>query len=239
MKALLYTDWSTIRKSFKNYIFSAVLICGIVTVTSVTADGMTALDAAQVVQGNVTSICALMFTFYVFFSLFGQDEHEGWESVRLSLPVTRGQVVICRYAVMAIVLASLIVAGALIGTVIAAITTKLVFGTMALTAPIELAVIGILAFSLSLIYLAVEMPLFFKMGFMKARLYFTLPFFACMLFVLEPVQRAAEALGVQVMGVAEAIGSPVPLMLGLVAIALLLYAFSARLSTRIYEKREF
>jgi hypothetical protein len=83
------------------------------------------------------------------------------------------------------------------------------------------------------------MPIFFKLGLTKARLYFTLPFFACMLFMLEPVQRFFEGLAARFGSIAEIIGNPAPILAVLIVIAAVLYGISSIISTRIYEKREF
>ena len=39
MKALLYSDWASLRKSMKSFLFSIFMICGIVTFVS--GDGVT------------------------------------------------------------------------------------------------------------------------------------------------------------------------------------------------------
>ena len=238
MKALLFADFCTIRKSIGQYLFSVVLICGIVTFTSFNG-GLDPEEAAGIVQGNIMSIAPLMFAFYAFFALFGQDEHEGWESMRLSMPFTRWQIVASRYAMMLIIIAVLLAVFGLLAAVITAIVTMVRFGAVTLMPAEAVAAAIVLCLAVSLIYLGIEMPIFFKMGFMKARLYFTLPFFACMLFILEPVQQAAEAVGMQVMGLIEAMGGPALLMIAGVAIAVAVYFVSSRVSLSLYRGREF
>lgn len=238
MKALLFADLCTIRKSIGQYMVSVVLICGIVTFTSFNAS-LDPEGAAGVVQGNIMSIAPLMFAFYAFFALFGQDEHEGWESVRLSMPFTRWQIVASRYVMMLIIIAALLVVFGLLAAVITAIVTMVRFGAVTLMPVEAVAAAIVLCLAVSLIYLAIEIPIFFKMGFMKARLYFTLPFFACMLFMLEPVQKIAESVAGRVLGFVASIGSPLPLVIGAIALALALYALSSRVSLNVYRTREF
>ena len=235
MKALLYTDLVAVGKSVKTFLFSIAMICGIVTFTSLYHEGVTAEEAAEIIQANILSIGTLMFAFFAFFQLFGQDEREGWESVKLSLPVSRRDVVVGRYLVMLLIIVVLLAAGAIVGAIIAAIATQVKFGSVTLMPVSEIALGAVIALSCSLVYLAIETPLFFKMGFTKARLFFTMPFFACLLFTLEPVQRWLGSLP----SPEELFGNPLPLVAGLAVVAGMLYAISARISTRVYTKREF
>ena len=87
MKALLYSDWASLRKSMKSFLFSIFMICGIVTFVSISNEGMDAEAIAETIQSNIMATGSLMFAFFSFFNLFGQDEREGWESVKLSLPI--------------------------------------------------------------------------------------------------------------------------------------------------------
>ena len=107
MKALLYSDWASLRKSMKSFLFSIFMICGIVTFVSISNEGMDAETVAETIQSNIMATGSLMFAFFSFFNLFGQDEHAGWESVKLSLPVSRREVVVGRYLIMAIIIAYL------------------------------------------------------------------------------------------------------------------------------------
>ena len=201
MKALLYSDWASLRKSMKSFLFSIFMICGIVTFVSISNEGMDAEAIAETIQSNIMATGSLMFAFFSFFNLFGQDEREGWESVKLSLPVSRREVVVGRYLIMAIIIVVLLVVGAILGVAIAAIATMVKFGTVTI------------------------MP--------------TLPFFACMLFMLKPVQRFFEGLAARFGSIAEIIGNPAPILAVLIVIAAVLYGISSIISTRIYEKREF
>ncbi|MCR4870000.1 MAG: ABC-2 transporter permease [Atopobiaceae bacterium] len=239
MKALLYSDWASLRKSMKSFLFSIFMICGIVTFVSISNEGMNAETVAETIQSNIMATGSLMFAFFSFFNLFGQDEHAGWESVKLSLPVSRREVVIGRYLIMAIIIVVLLVIGAILGAAIAAIATMVKYGTVTIMPLWMVAVTIAIALSATLIYLAIEMPIFFKLGLSKARLYFTLPFFACMLFMLEPVQRFFEGLAARFGTIAEIIGNPAPILAVLIVIAFVLYGISSLISTRIYEKREF
>ena len=126
----------------------------------------------------------------------------------------------------------------ILGAAIAAIATMVKFGTVTIMPLWMVAVTIAIALSVTLIYLAIEMPIFFKLGLTKARLYFTLPFFACMLFMLKPVQRFFEGLAARFGSIAETIGNPAPILAVLIVIAAVLYGISSIISTRIYEKRE-
>ena len=90
-----------------------------------------------------------------------------------------------------------------------------------------------------LAYLAIELPLFFKMGLSKARLFYAIPLLSPILFTLEPVKEFVRGLGTQVMEVIGNIGSPWPLLLGAAAVTLALYALSGLVSLRLYSAREF
>lgn len=239
MKALLYSDFTTIRKAVKQYLLTIAFVCVVTVFASISNRDIDAGGLAQIIQSIVMLVSPFMFAFYTFFQLFGQDERPGWESVKLSLPVTRTEVVVARYLVMVIMFAMILAASTALGGVVAALITQVKFGAVTLIARDELLVALLIALAVTLIYLGIEIPIFFKLGVAKARLFIFIPYLAFMLATLDPVQDLIKVIGAQVMRLVEAVGSPVPLAAGLVVLAVVLYAISLSISTRVYAAREF
>ncbi|RVU97249.1 ABC-2 transporter permease [Coriobacteriales bacterium OH1046] len=239
MKAILFADLVTLKKSPKQYLLSIGIMCAIFTATALFDDEM---DAEQIVgffQGSITGMSTAMSSFFAFFQLFGMDEQAGWQSVRLSLPIARRDIVVSRYMILAAMLVVMLAGSLLLATALTTVITQVAFGSVTTMPASDILALAIVYFAAFLTYLTIELPLFFRMGLSKARGYFTLPFMACMLFMLKPVQEFAGKVGTQLMGVVGAIGSPWPLILGAAAAALVLYALSGLISLRLYSTREF
>lgn len=90
MKAMIVTDFCTLR----NALLQLVGICVIIALFMGYAMG-TLIGAAAAI--------AAMPPFMLLFSLAATDEQNGWERFRLTLPLTRRQVVFGRYASLGII----------------------------------------------------------------------------------------------------------------------------------------
>lgn len=239
MKALFYSDLATIAKSSRQFILSITVMCIMFTLMSIGEEGIDGAEVASAIQTTIMVTGSIMISLFAFFQLFGLDEHEGWESVRLSLPVSRRQVIMSRYIILAALLVVFLVLGVLVGAGITAIVTYVKFGDVTLQPVRDVLMLAGICLLAVLAYLAIELPLFFKMGLSKARLFYAIPLLAPMLFTLKPVRELIRGIGTQMMGIVGAIGSPWPLILGAAAVVLVLYMLSGLISLRIYSAREF
>lgn len=231
MKALFYADWCTIRETFAR----TVLVCAIVAVPMVAASYTDGSDAPGVFAATIVTVMPI---FYFMLGLFGADEQAGWQEVRLALPVTPSSVVRARYAFLAL-------AGfgaALVGTLCGLLTNVLFSAFAKLMVPrgvftIAASALGVAAFGLA--YMALLMPMAFKIGISKARVYFTLPFFIPLLLNVPPVRDAFAGMTSQLEHMSDAMGTPLPLLAAGFLVCVAIYLVSMRVSERVYAARDF
>ncbi len=240
MKALLYSDWCTLKGMSKAYPIPVIMIVA-VAVMAGTSDGSSADPAALVSAISATAIsCSLMMlASYGFIALFGADEREGWEAVRLSLPVTRTRIVRARYLILLLWTLLLMVVTNTLTMLIGAAITGVMYGMPALPAPHEVATLDFAILAAFVLYLSIEIPICFKVGLTKGRVYFTLPFLLCMLFTLEPVQQAATNALAGVTQLVASMGTPIPLIIAASVLDAIAYGVSMLVSQRIYARRDF
>ena len=116
MKTMIVADFSTMRSA----LLQLVGICLIIAVfMGVVAD---------TVVGAIAAITA-MLPFMFLFSLAATDEQNGWERFRLTMPITRRQVVFGRYASLALLTVAAALFGLLLAAVIIGVATALPAGT--------------------------------------------------------------------------------------------------------------
>lgn len=232
MRALMYADWIVIRRTFLRYLLVTLLVMTPI-VTMSNDDGELSAGVA------VAAMSVAMITIYLAIGLFGADEANGWEQVRLTLPTTARQVVRSRYALAAIVTGAVVVIGTALGALVQMII-PLFHGTV--MAPRGIAVIGLSALGtgiVSLGLLALEMPIIYHLGIAKGRMAITLPFMLCLLVTIEPVRNALLSVLEGLEGVAGSLGSPALLFAGGIVVVALLFLGSMRLSERLYAARDF
>lgn len=238
MKALLYSDWCIVKGVARQYPVVALAVAFIAAVGGVSSVDANATALASHIHTTVVASGVMMISFFGFFAFFGNDEREGWEALRLSLPVTRRTVVRSRYVSLLAWILILEVLINLVGMVIGLIAALATYGTLGFLPLNEVAMLSTLIMGVYLLYLAIEIPIFFKKGLTAARLYFSLPFLACMLFSLEPVQKAATNIAGHLMKLTDTFGIPLLLATGMV-IAFAAYYASMLVSERIYARRDF
>lgn len=232
MLALMYADWTVLRRTFLRYLLVTLFVMTPIVAMG-SGDGEVAAGTA------VATLSVTMMSIYLAISLFGFDEANSWEQFRLTLPTSARQVVRSRYALAALMVAGTAGAGTVLGALIQWVI-PLLHGTVA--APRETVVIALASLATALVviaFLAIEMPIVFKLGISKARMAFTIPFLLCLLINVEPVRNAIipplESLGAFV----HTLGSPAPLFAGGAVIVALLYLGSMRVSEHIYAGRDF
>ncbi|MBR3383664.1 MAG: ABC-2 transporter permease [Atopobiaceae bacterium] len=232
MLALMYTDWTVVRRTFLRY-----LLVTLIVMTPIVAMSN---DEGELSAGvAVAAMSVMMITIYLALGLFGVDEANEWEQFRLTLPTSARQVVRSRYA-----LAALVTAGtAVVGTVLAVIAQWAILAAHgSIAAPRGVVTIGLTALGagiVALAFLSIEMPIVFRLGISKARMAFTLPFLLCMLLTIGPVRDAIMPILDGIEALANSLGTPAPLFAGAAAVVALLYLASMRLSEGIYAARDF
>ena len=239
MKALLFTDWCTLKGMSRNYPAPALIIALVAIVAGIQDVEPVADAIAMHVHTSVVSVGLMMISFFGFFALFGNDEREGWEAVRLALPVSRRTVVRSRYLALVILfgmVATIVNLVALVGGAGAALALQGQLGFMPLSEGVLLTGLFLVVY---LVYLGITTPIVFKMGLSKARIYFSLPFMLCLVFTLDPVKEAAMQIVDRLGVTADTLGSPLPLLAGALLVACCIYGASLLMSERIYEARDF
>lgn len=239
MKALLFSDWCTLKGIAKSYPIPALVVAVVATAAGIQDVEPLAGAVATHVHSSIVSVGLMMFSFFGFFSLFGNDEREGWEAVRLSLPVTRRTVVRARYLALVILFALVAVVVNLVGIVAGAGTALALHGQVGFMSPVEVMLLTGLFAVVYLLYLGLTTPVVFKMGISKARIYFSLPFMLCLLFTIEPVKERLQQLPLSLEEISASMGSPIIPLLATLAVAAAVFGASMLVSERIYAQRDF
>lgn len=231
MRALLFSDWCTVRGTLGR----VLAVCLIVTCPLVL---MSSGEGAIAPGAFAASIVTIMVVFYAMLGLFGSDEQLGWEEARLALPFTARHVVRARYAFLAL----MTLASAVVGTLVGIVTDLLLSAAGSLSVPhgaleVAGAAAGVAAGGLA--YLGIIIPLVFKMGMSRSRMFFSAAFLLPLLFNVEPVRRVATGMLNWLEATSTAVGSPVPLALAYAALCTVAYLVSMLISERIYAARDF
>ncbi len=164
------------------------------------------------------------------------DEANGWEQIRLALPTTARQVVRARYASMALTTLVAAVAGFATGRIaeeLSRVTTSAAVphgGIEAVQAAFASG-LGVLA------YLALLMPLIFRMGMRRARPFFMLPFLAMLFLNVSGVRDAVVSVVSLLKDLVSSLG-PAPLLAAAAVGTAALYVLSMLVAERLYASRE-
>ena len=236
MKAMLYADWCTFVRSIKTYIFVMAVIVLAPTIAGI-ASGDSIAETAQSIQlGSAITVPALLALLSVI-SVFTIDEAGDWASVRLMMPLTRRTVVEGRYAFVALVVLATEAIGVAFG-LFAGLVLGLVcgMGTSLVSLP-ELMLAAFVGMCVTLVIIAVEMPVAFRSGVEKMRLVFLIPFVISAMVAVPPVRDALQAVGNAILAVYTTLGPALSLAL-LGAAAAGIYLVSMRVSVAFYEARE-
>ena len=175
-------------------------------------------------MGMLFSLINVMIGGMLVKTLLSYEEQSRWDSMAVYLPVTAGSIVAEKYVVglISVALTSLLTAGT-----IAAGKTILPFGTHTL-----------FLMGAGTLWLALELPVLFKFGVNRGRTWFTL----LTVLIAGLMGGAGAASAGRFEGMERTGSHPAALtavMAAFLAAALILTAFSARLSVRFYRKREF
>ena len=175
MKTMLLSDLTVIR----SYLLQTLIIACLVSVFMAVA-----MRSTIVISACITSMIPLLTAF----SLLAYDEINDWQSFRLSLPLSRTDVVCGRYATVFVVTVISAIVGLVIALIVALIAQAL--GPTSFLAPLsmdngsigELVAGSLAAGSIALIMIAAFIPPAMKSGMTKGVRY--TPFVIMALFLL-------------------------------------------------------
>ncbi len=183
-------------------------------------------------------------------ALFSTDERRGWEQLRASLPLSRANIVLGRYASMAAVaLAALVVSSALLLAMAAAANALSQFAPFAKVAQIiasgfsweELLAEALLMLAAVLVMVSFVVPFVMRLGIRKGHLAAAVPF--VLIFCVAPVAVGGfdvGGLGTALEGQFDRLDGALLLIASGIACAIgvVLYLVSAAVSVLLYAKRD-
>ncbi len=203
MKAMIIKDMLCLRHQAKSVLL-VLLVWLVISLTS--ASGL--------------FFCSLSIIYVIILPMatLSYDERAHWDSRALTMPVTRAQVVLGRYAVALLLGLGMLALGGVV--------TLFTDGAGGLPACLAFFMLGVFLLSLG-------MPLMLKLGVEKARILVAL----CYLLPLG-LMLLAEQLGADVEGFLKALAGPKAAAAG-AALVLLALGLSVLTSIGIYRKKEF
>lgn len=235
MSIMIRTDLITMKNSLLQ-LMGILLIVGIAITL-----GMGSLLA------GAAAMASMLPVMYIF-SIGAYDEAEKWEQFRLTLPISRHQVVWGRYtSILLVTLGSAALALGMIGleAIVASAFPGIpvlaaLFGSFDLLADCgHLLVVA----AAMLVVAAASVPLFMRFGMTKGSRLMPLLTIAVVVAAIWFADEASIAnlpfLGTVLQGGADATLASLGLGAGAIAIALTTFFASALVSIRLYEKRQF
>lgn len=235
MKAMIVTDFYTLR----NALLQLVGICLVIAVFMGWAMGSLVGAAAAI---------AAMVPFMLLFSLAATDEQNGWERFRLTLPLTRRQVVFGRYASLGLATAVTVVFTLALSFLILGIAGLMPAGVVpegfTLTENPPAALVGSVVGGISMVMMgmAVALPLLMRFGMTRATR--IVPMIVVVLFAAgfgffgSDVTTDGGLLANLVLWL-DTGNNYLFLAAAMVIAVALIYVASAAVAAKLYEKREF
>ncbi|MDE8702040.1 ABC-2 transporter permease [Adlercreutzia equolifaciens] len=235
MKTMMVSDFCAMKSAL-------VQMAGILA-----AAGIVMAWAMDTAVGAAAAVGA-MAPFMYLFSVGALDEQNGWERFRLTLPLTRRQVVFGRYGSTAVVAVAAAVGGLLVGLLVTAVADAvgneggLLAGLSSAQNPPEALVCSVvLTLTVFLVGAAVALPLMARFGMTKATRFVPLVVVLAMVLGIAALDTPLSS------GVLAEWGAWVTgdvwhgalLVGGALLVAAVLYGASAFIAARLYEQREF
>lgn len=235
MRTMIVSDWTILRPTLLQWAAISIFVA---VALGWGMDSMVA--AAAAVTG--------MVPFMLMFNLAASDEQNGWDRFRLTLPITRRQVVFGRYASLGVTIVATVVFVLALSLAYLAVASLLPSGMLSEGLapegnPPSLILFGFLV-TVFVIMLALDvtLPLIIRFGITRA------------IRIIPIVVVIGLSIGLGFLGpyIAQGLDSLVEVIqwldtgfgyvvtsLALVAIAVALYIASAFIAAKLYERREF
>lgn len=236
MKAMIKSDFITMKHSLGQLMFIMLVVALVMSILTET-----------VITG--TAAFAIMIPFMFILSIAAYDELNGWQRFRLTLPITRRQMVAGRYLGTLILFVLCDVLAVLFALVVMEVCSSLPAGVVPVGLTFEgnnveslMAAIVLTSF-IGIVVAAVTMPMIMRYGVTKA----TRLVPVVLVLLLAGSMYLLEEFGVsdQLMVLVGANGSvdifssfQLIIYIGL-AVALVLYAVSAVVANKLYATRQF
>lgn len=229
MKAMIFSDFITSKSTLVQMLLVSVVICGFL-----------AWGTGEVIVG--TAAMATMAPMMYLFSIFAYDEMNGWERFRLTLPLTKRQVVYGRYVSTLIVSVASLLAAGLISLVFLAVVQG--WGSLGASteiatpeSPLVILDCGLAGFVFIIVLAALTLPVLMRFGMNKAtRL---IPLLVVVAVVLASVAIGNISGGIDLTAVRAFLNDHmVALTIGACVAAVVLYLVSAFIAARLYQARE-
>lgn len=233
MKTMFMFDLLTAKKMLKSQFVLSVVVAVIFGVS-------TDMPLA------IIPFMALMLAYATGFTLVAYDERNDWEKLRLTLPLSRADIIRGRYATFA----AMTMAGIVLGGVLVAVLW--VLAQLAPTAPVLSEFAGALDWQMAvamvvsgvvfaLVLWIIALPLVARYGMTKAVRFLPLAFVIVLPIATVLVQKAGP-LPASVMDFVAWVATPTGTLVAAgaaLAVIVVLFALSSMLAVRLYEKREF
>lgn len=233
MKTMLMFDLLTAKKIAMSQMVLGVVVSLVIAVSTQT-------------PMTIMPIMALMLAYSVGFTLVAYDERNDWERFRLTLPLSRADIIRGRYGTFVIM--------TLVGLAVGALLTAIVYGLAqampdapilsALSEPLGwqvLLAMAVASIAFSLVLWLIALPLVARFGMTKAVRFIPLAFIILLPLGTALAQKAGPPPAFVVDLVTWAVTSEGTIVLALAVLAFVavLSALSCLLSVKLYEKREF
>lgn len=235
MKTMIVSDFAILRSA----LFQLAGICLVIGAFMGWAMGSVAGAAAAI---------AAMVPFMMLFSLAATDEQNGWDRFRLTLPLTRRQVVWGRYASLGLIILGTITFAALVAFAFLAVAAGLQDGMLpAGLAPAEnppAAIVGAIVGAACVISVGMDvaLPLIMRFGMTKATRIVPAIVVVALAFGVAFFDAGGIPVASGLTGLIQWLDTGNNYLFAAAAIivaAALLYAASATIAAKLYEQREF
>ena len=222
MKTMLVSDFAQLKGTLASTAIICVFVCALITFSTGSA------------LAGVAAV-ATVLPYLLLYNLLANDETSGWAKMRVTLPMTRRDIVLGRYASLLVITAAsyvLAVACALaVGWLIASVLPDRGF-VFSLETVAETAVGGLLGVFFAVLMNCVTLPIVMSLGLTRAVR--ALPLIFMVVFCGAVSFMPTSALDMDVSSLPLGLVAAVA-----VAIALALFVLSALLACKLYERREF
>lgn len=221
MKGLMYKEWTILTGSYKRMVLVLAVCYGGISVLT----GMTAMSYALMIAFSIMITSTIAF-----------DENSHWDTYARTLPVTPAQLVGVKYL--------FVLGGLALGTAASTVilllsqceSLRIVWHTPNLMEPTEIAATLLLFACISLLFVALLLPLSYKFNSARARSWTAL--IIGMIAALCGIAVALMPQSVQLfLNVADR--ELLPWLGGALAVMLVLYFVSYRISVGIYTRKEY
>lgn len=234
MKTMIYSDLLTIRSAILQLLVIAMVI-----------GGFLAIPMGNVATGVVMVVVVVVLS--VVMNLCAYDDINDWQRFRLTLPISRRQVVLGRYASVLVLTLGAVVVGIIVGLVLQFVLGDVLhmgeFAQPFGEAAFMIATSAVLGSCVCMLVAAVSLPFIMRFGVTKATRFIMLAMALLMASSIQLLDNVDFGSGMFADVLANlssgGIGEIVGLVGVIVLVCLVLYAVSSLIAVRLYASRQF